>query len=95
LRWDAHAPGAGSWQFFRPDRGVGGPVSPAVVGLCGTCRFARVVRSARGSTFWLCERSVTDARFPRYPALPVVRCAGFEPAPAARDDPDGTPPHTI
>jgi hypothetical protein len=36
------------------------------------------VETRRGSTFRLCERSATDPRFPRYPALPVVRCAGFE-----------------
>jgi hypothetical protein len=29
--------------------------------------------------FWLCERSVTDPTYPRYPPLPVLRRAGFEP----------------
>ena len=48
------------------------------VGLCSVCRFARAVTSARGSTFWLCGRSREDARFPKYPRLPVVRCPGFE-----------------
>jgi hypothetical protein len=48
------------------------------VGLCAECRHADVVRSAR-STFYRCRRSFTDARFPKYPALPVVECAGFEP----------------
>ena len=47
-------------------------------GLCGTCRHSRIIRTARGSTFRLCERSMTDPRFPRYPNLPVLRCAGFE-----------------
>jgi hypothetical protein len=50
----------------------------ARVGLCAACRHARIVRSKR-STFWLCERSRTDPRFPRYPNLPVLRCVGFEP----------------
>jgi hypothetical protein len=36
------------------------------------------VTSRRGSIFVLCERSRTDARYPRYPALPVVRCMGYE-----------------
>jgi hypothetical protein len=38
-----------------------------------------VIKTARGSTFHLCERSMTDPRFPRYPNLPVLECAGFEP----------------
>lgn len=28
--------------------------------------------------FLLCRRSESDARYPRYPSLPVIRCAGFE-----------------
>jgi hypothetical protein len=36
------------------------------------------VTSARGSTFYLCRRSFVDPRFPRYPAIPVMACAGFE-----------------
>jgi hypothetical protein len=49
------------------------------VGLCATCVHARPVVSGRNSTFWLCGRSADDPRFPKYPRLPVVRCAGFEP----------------
>jgi hypothetical protein len=52
---------------FRPD-----------VGLCVGCRFMRLIDSDRGSTFYLCERSTTDARFPKYPRLPVLRCEGYE-----------------
>jgi hypothetical protein len=37
------------------------------------------VRNTRGSTFSLCERSRTDRRYPRYPRLPVLTCAGHEP----------------
>ncbi|HET7494181.1 MAG TPA: hypothetical protein VFJ80_01950 [Candidatus Limnocylindrales bacterium] len=33
----------------------------------------------RGSTYVLCERSATDPRYARYPNLPVVRCAGYDP----------------
>jgi hypothetical protein len=50
----------------------------ARVGLCSACRHARVIRSAKHSEFWLCERSKTDARFAKYPALPVRACVGFE-----------------
>lgn len=48
------------------------------LGLCGRCRHARTVRSRRGSRFWLCARSRSDPRFPRYPTLPVLSCAGFQ-----------------
>jgi GNAT superfamily N-acetyltransferase len=50
-------------------------------GECGTCRQSHVVRSARGAVFVLCLRSRTDARFPRYPALPRWGCAGYDPEP--------------
>ena len=61
-------------------RDVGDPAHRASVrpGLCGTCQHARVIQTARGTTFHLCERSTTDVRFPRYPALPVLDCPGFE-----------------
>ncbi len=55
------------------------PVTGPPPGLCGACRHSRVIRSARGSIFRLCERSTTDPRFPRYPNLPVLDCVGFEP----------------
>jgi hypothetical protein len=48
------------------------------VGLCADCRFMRVVESARGSKFYLCERSVTDPTFPKYPRLPMLHCQGYE-----------------
>jgi hypothetical protein len=54
-------------------------------GLCDDCRHQRLVHNTRGSTFSLCERSKTEPdRFPRYPRLPVLECAGYEPADAAR-----------
>jgi hypothetical protein len=51
------------------------------VGLCARCRHARIVETPRGSTFYLCRRAEIDARFPKYPRLPVIRCAGFEAGP--------------
>jgi len=48
------------------------------VGLCFGCQHARVVHSDRGSTFYQCQRSAYDARFPKYPRLPVLQCAGYE-----------------
>jgi len=50
-------------------------------GLCASCRHARAVKSARGSEFWLCQRSRSDARYPKYPPLPVLRCLGYEAKP--------------
>jgi hypothetical protein len=46
-------------------------------GLCATCSHRQIVRSARGSEFVLCRLSFTDPRFPKYPPLPVVACAGY------------------
>ena len=48
------------------------------VGLCSDCRCMRQILSDRGSTFYLCERSATDPKFPKYPRLPVLQCAGYE-----------------
>ena len=48
------------------------------VGLCTECLHARRVVSAKGSIFWLCAKSETDPRFPKYPRLPVLRCEGYE-----------------
>jgi hypothetical protein len=46
-------------------------------GLCARCEHAQIVRNTRGSTFYLCRLSATDPRFPKYPRLPVLNCAGF------------------
>jgi len=59
---------------------------PESVGLCLTCSFARVVTSRRGSAFYRCLRAETDARFARYPALPVRTCAGYDPKAHGEDD---------
>jgi hypothetical protein len=49
-------------------------------GLCGHCRWAQRVDSAKGSSFLRCGRSDTDSRFRKYPPLPMLSCAGFEQA---------------
>jgi hypothetical protein len=51
-------------------------------GLCEHCRFKRLITSDRGSVFYMCEKSATDASFPKYPRLPVRQCRGYEPAEA-------------
>ena len=50
------------------------------LGLCPGCRHARVVRSDRGSVFYQCLLAAQDPRFPKYPPLPVLQCAGYEKA---------------
>jgi hypothetical protein len=45
--------------------------------LCESCKNMREVRTAR-SRFLLCELSVTNAAYPKYPPQPVVRCDGYE-----------------
>jgi hypothetical protein len=47
-------------------------------GLCASCKHVRRVISDRDSTFYLCQLSKTDPRFPKYPRLPVLACVGFE-----------------
>ncbi len=49
-------------------------------GLCGTCRMARRIATARGSTFFYCTRSDADPAYDKYPRLPVLHCAGHLPA---------------
>jgi hypothetical protein len=49
-----------------------------VAGLCADCRFAKVVRSDRGKVFYQCGKFFEDARFPKYPQLPVRTCPAFE-----------------
>lgn len=61
-------------------------------GLCNRCRHQRLVPNRRGSVFSLCERSREDERFPRYPRLPVLDCAGFEPRDATAEPSGPEPP---
>jgi hypothetical protein len=53
-------------------------VDRAATGLCASCLHARRIESTRGSVFILCELSVTDPRFPKYPSLPVLSCGGYK-----------------
>jgi len=65
-----------------PERSTETDRIPPTAGLCARCVHARSIVSGRGSQFVLCERSRMDARFPRYPSLPVRACTGHEPLPA-------------
>ena len=45
--------------------------------LCETCQNVREVRTAR-SRFLLCELSVMNAAYPKYPPQPIIRCDGYQ-----------------
>lgn len=48
-------------------------------GLCSFCLHVKTTGNRRGSIFFLCQRSLADASFRRYPVIPVLACRGFEP----------------
>jgi len=51
--------------------------TPGTPGLCGSCSHARVVRTRRGSAFWMCGLAESDSAYRRYPPLPVRACGGW------------------
>jgi len=53
--------------------------------LCAACVHCRVIRTRR-SIFYMCQRSFTDARFPKYPRLPVLECIGYTPGEPSDSD---------
>ena len=66
------------------------PLDPRI-GLCSRCAHAHVVTTPR-SRFWLCGLSRTDARFARYPRLPIASCEGFEALADYASPAEGPPP---
>jgi hypothetical protein len=47
-------------------------------GLCDSCEHQKLIRSGRGSVFSMCLRHRTEPeRYPKYPRLPVLACAGY------------------
>ena len=56
----------------------------AKVGLCANCAHVQIIKSDRGSVFYMCLLSKTDPRFPKYPRLPVIACSGYEAVPRTR-----------
>ncbi len=46
----------------------------------------RQITSDRGSNFYQCLRSVADPSFSKYPRLPVLQCAGYEPLAGGKAD---------
>ncbi len=48
-------------------------------GLCESCEHRREIVNDRGSRFTLCQKAKDDPRLPKYPRLPVLRCAAHTP----------------
>jgi len=65
----------------------------AKAGLCASCNHMQMNKSDRGSVFYFCMLSASDARFPKYPQLPVVTCAGYEKGEKAVERPDPSHSH--
>ena len=47
-------------------------------GLCTSCVHVKLIPSSHGSTFYQCQLSFTDSRFPKYPRLPMLACDGYQ-----------------
>jgi hypothetical protein len=60
---------------------VSDPLCNPSRGLCESCRNARVLKAKQGSHFYLCRLSAVNPLFPKYPRLPVLRCAGYDAIP--------------
>jgi hypothetical protein len=55
-------------------------------GLCGHCAHCQLIEGAR-TRFYLCRLAAVDTRFPRYPRLPVLSCAGHQEGVASLEGP--------
>jgi gamma-glutamylcyclotransferase (GGCT)/AIG2-like uncharacterized protein YtfP len=51
--------------------------------LCESCAFVREIATPRGSRFLLCELSLRDDSYPKYPSQPRLTCPGYRPREAA------------
>jgi len=47
--------------------------------LCDTCRLMWEVVTPKGSRFLLCQLSMSNVVYPKYPRQPMVRCQGHQP----------------
>jgi hypothetical protein len=57
-------------------------------GLCARCLKVRRIENDRGSVFYRCDYSRVDPSYPKYPLLPVLRCAAFVKAVSRADAQD-------
>jgi hypothetical protein len=56
-----------------------------------TCKNMREIRTPR-SRFLLCELSITNAAYPRYPPQPLVRSESYKPRNEPKQDWQGDQP---
>jgi len=63
------------------DQRASGLANSEAVGLCSDCEHARIIRSDRGSVFYLCRLSATNPSFAKYPRLPMLSCTGYKTLP--------------
>jgi hypothetical protein len=54
-------------------------------GLCADCSHAQRNQTRRGPVYLRCLLASLDASYPRYPRLPVLRCAGHAPVTVRTD----------
>ncbi|PCJ58713.1 MAG: hypothetical protein COA73_09755 [Candidatus Hydrogenedentota bacterium] len=58
------------------------------IGLCASCTSGQRVDHPRGGiAYWKCLQSETDPRFDKFPATPVRKCAGYQPASDPQESP--------
>ena len=53
---------------------------PQIASLCETGIWVRMIRSDKGSEFLRCGYAAEDARYPKYPRLPVLVCGAYREA---------------
>ena len=46
--------------------------------LCESCVSMGEVITPKGSRFLLCQLSITNPDYPKYPPQPMVRCDGYQ-----------------
>ncbi len=58
--------------------------------LCDSCSHMNPIVSGKGAVFVQCRKHFEDASFPKYPRVPVLRCAGFSALGPMAPQADGT-----
>jgi hypothetical protein len=59
--------------------------------LCEKCRLMREIVTSRGSRFLLCQLSMSNAAYPKYPRQPIVHCDGYQSKDLSKTLPHKTP----
>lgn len=56
------------------------PPESVLAGLCADCANAKKLRTKIDAVIYLCGLAAVQAKFPKFPRLPVLACAGYEKA---------------